>query len=49
MKTTRIKVILLLTGLGLTLLSSGCATSRTENGVTIENKRSYNFMNYLPW
>lgn len=40
MKTTSIKVTLLLTGLGLILLGSGCAS--------IESKRSYNFMNDLP-
>jgi hypothetical protein len=28
---------------------TGCASTRTENGVTIQQKRSYNPLNYLPW
>lgn len=39
-------IALLLTALTLTLLS-GCGTTRTENGVTIEEKGSYNPLNWF--
>ena len=28
---------------------SGCGSTRTENGVTIENKANYNPLSYIPW
>jgi len=43
------KVILLglLTALALPFVS-GCASTRSENGVTFQKNRSYNLLDYLP-
>jgi hypothetical protein len=41
---TILTLLLAVALLGLT----ACASTRTENGVTIEQKRSYNPLNYIP-
>lgn len=48
MKTRYKSLLLLLLTLAASLLSSGCTSTRTENGVTIERQRSANPLNYLP-
>lgn len=49
MKPIQTTTFTLLAALLLATLCSGCASTKTENGVTIEENRSYNPMNYLPW
>gem|GEM_PF-868320 len=41
-------VTLLLT-LIVSLLCVGCATTRSENGVSIQQERDWNPMNYIPF
>jgi hypothetical protein len=49
MKSPRKTTLILLAVAALSSLGTGCASTRSENGVTIEQSRSYNPMNYLPW
>jgi len=44
--TRKIALLLLLALAGLSV--AGCASTRTENGVTIEKNRSWNPLDYVP-
>ncbi len=47
MKTARIKLILSFSLVLSSLWLTGCGSTRTENGVTIENKANYNPLNWF--
>ncbi len=48
MKTQHKRLLILLT-IATALFASGCTSTSTQNGVTIERQRSANPLNYIPF
>ncbi len=49
MKKAKPTYALILAGIVLSGLVTGCGSTRSENGVTIEQDSSFSPRNYLPW